>query len=178
MLNKDWSKLGQVLNSISSINGKEIQPYEFLDETKSSISNKSQVRTALEQHETVSSLENSQNKTEEFSILTALKDKTILTNFIIVMICFPLVSFNYYLVTFYLKYVGGNIFINTLASIFSECIGNFVSGAFQKWTGTKKGLLICYILSMACALPLLFVSKEVYIALSVFSSRFFLEGAF
>ena len=68
----------------------------------------------------------------EFSVITALKDSTILINLIVALVCFSLVSFNYFMISFYLKYVGGNIFINTLSSTVSECIGNFAAGGIQR----------------------------------------------
>ena len=45
------------------------------------------------------------------------------------------------MISFYLKYVGGNIFINTTSSIIAEAIGNFIGGFVWKILGTKKGLL-------------------------------------
>ena len=41
-----------------------------------------------------------------------------------------------------MKYVGGNIFVNTLASGISEACGNFSAGLIQKIFGTKKAFII------------------------------------
>ena len=79
---------------------------------------------------------------EKYSVLKELKNTTTVVNLVAVIICFSVISFNYYLISFYLKYVGGNIFINSLASSVSETAGNFAAGFIQKAFGTKKGFLI------------------------------------
>ena len=138
-------------------------------------SKKQRQRKAIEEQETEVDLSTGQN---EFSVVTALKDSTIFINFIVVLVCFSVVSFNYYMISFYLKYVGGNIFINTLSSTVSEWIGNFAAGGIQRWLGTKKGFIIWFAASVVFALPLLFTENEYLIMVSVFSSKFFVEGAF
>lgn len=82
------------------------------------------------------------NEMGEFSVFRELKNKLTLINFIVTIICFVVVSFNYYMISFYMKYVGGNIFINTALSTISEGIGNFAAGGLQKSFGTKRSFVI------------------------------------
>jgi Na+/melibiose symporter-like transporter len=115
---------------------------------------------------------------KEYSVLKALKSGFILVNFFAVLICFSVVSFNYYMISFYMKYVGGNIFINTILSTISESISNFAINPVQKYMGTKISFIICFALAFALAIPLLFVSNSALIACWVFSAKFFVEAAF
>lgn len=122
--------------------------------------------------------EDSENEDGEYSVLKALKNPTTFINFWAVIVCFCVISFNYYMVSFYLKYAGGNIFINSILSVVSESISNFVAGAVQKVFGTKWSMLVCFIFALIFAVPLLFVTTPIIIAICVFSSKFFVEGSF
>mmetsp|Transcript_20357 Transcript_20357/g.18025 ORF Transcript_20357/g.18025 Transcript_20357/m.18025 type:complete len:121 (+) Transcript_20357:924-1286(+) len=82
---------------------------------------------------------------EEFSVLRDLKKPVTLINLIVVVICFSVVSFNYYMIGFYMKYVGGNIFINIMAATASHTAGNFAAGFIQKYFGTKYAFIICFL---------------------------------
>ena len=115
---------------------------------------------------------------EKYSVLKELKNTTTVVNLVAVIICFSVISFNYYLISFYLKYVGGNIFINSLASSVSETAGNFAAGFIQKAFGTKKGFLIWFVFAFILSTPLLYFHNTIIIAASVFSCKFFIEGAF
>ena len=128
---KDWKNLRKVIRIIAKVNGSNMShSYAIDEEVKFFTNSKKQTeRKAIEEQETDIDMSTGQS---EFSVITALKDSTILTNFIVVLICFSVVSFNYYMISFYLKYVGGNIFINTLSSTISECIGNFAAGGIQR----------------------------------------------
>ncbi|CAI2364771.1 unnamed protein product [Moneuplotes crassus] len=115
---------------------------------------------------------------KEFSVWQELKDKRTLLNLICVIVIFCVVSFNFYMISFYLKYVEGNIYINTLAGCISEIAGNFGSGFIQKWVGSKKALIVCFALSLVSATPLIFITNSTAIAVCVFSGKFFIEGGF
>mmetsp|Transcript_20356 Transcript_20356/g.18023 ORF Transcript_20356/g.18023 Transcript_20356/m.18023 type:complete len:154 (+) Transcript_20356:978-1439(+) len=115
---------------------------------------------------------------EEFSVLRELKKPVTLINLIVVIICFSVVSFNYYMIGFYMKYVGGNIFINIMAATASEAAGNFAAGFIQKLFGTKYAFIICFLAAFICSIPILFTEISYIIAISVFSGKFFIEGAF
>ena len=82
---KDWIQLRKVIKAIAKFNGTKMNQYYFIGEDMSANSrdSKTGLRTAIEQHETVSSLDIGKQKKEEFSVLSALKDPKILINFII-----------------------------------------------------------------------------------------------
>ena len=50
-------------------------------------------------------------KDEQFSICSQIKKPIIFINLVIWWIVFAASAFNYFMINFYLKYVGGNIFI-------------------------------------------------------------------
>ena len=83
-----------------------------------------------------------------------------------------MVSFNFYMVGFYMKYIGGNIFLNVMLSTCSENLGNFAALIIQKKLGTRKSFMVSFFGSMLFALPLIFFTQEWIIALCVFSSKF------
>jgi hypothetical protein len=46
-------------------------------------------------------------------------------------------SLDYYLISFYLKYVPGNIFVNGIVSTSSEIVANFTAGIVFSYFGAK-----------------------------------------
>jgi len=130
----------------------------------------------LDQNEDLLQTKGSKNK--EFSLIEVLKEPANMINLIVVIMCFVFVSFNYYMVNFFMKYVGGNIFINTLLSSISESIGNFAVSPIHKYSNTKVSFMVMFGCSWLVALPLLVSKSSVIVAVSVFSCKFFIEGAF
>ena len=68
--------------------------------------------------------------------------------------------------------------MNTTSSAVSGFASNFVAGGIQQHFGTKNALIFCFAISTLFAFPLLFKLEEIQIAICVFISRFFNEGAF
>ena len=117
-------------------------------------------------------------KEHEFTILKELKNRITLINLIVTVSWFTMVSFNFYMIGFYMKYVGGNIFLNVILSTISENVGNFAALIIQKKFGTRRSFMVSFFGSMVFALPLLFFTQEWLIALCVFTSKFWVESAF
>ena len=131
---KDWNNLRKVIKTISKINGVDMNhDYEIEEEVKLKrrISGTDH-HVAEEQHKTGNLINTTRSKNEEFSVISALKDSKILINFIVTVSWFSFLSFNFHMIDFYLKYVRGNIFINTLLIITSQSIGNFAAGGIHK----------------------------------------------
>jgi MFS family permease len=116
---------------------------------------------------------------EDFSILEELKKPIVTINLIICSILFIVATFNYYMINFYLKYAGGNLFWEVILSTISENIAYNVGSVIQSKIGTKKGFVISFASSMITALPLIFWYKEQWVVLaSVFLSRFGIAASF
>ena len=81
---KNWKELRKVIKTIARINGTKMNhDYAIEGEIKSQLrKSKTELRTAVEQYETVSSLKITR-RNDEFSVLSALKDTQILVNFIV-----------------------------------------------------------------------------------------------
>jgi hypothetical protein len=56
-------------------------------------------------------------------------------------------SFNYYLITFYMKYVPGDIFINTSIGCFAEIFGDILSAVLLQWLGYKLAFIIAFLVA-------------------------------
>lgn len=56
---------------------------------------------------------------------------------------------NYYEIAYYMKYIPGNLYINTSVSTISELTAYFVSGVVYTYIGTKKSFILSYILAAA-----------------------------
>ena len=62
---------------------------------------------------------------ENYSILRTLMDRVVLSNFAILLALFSAGSSNFHMLGFYLKYAGGDIYVNTLCSALSDLVGCF-----------------------------------------------------
>ena len=51
-------------------------------------------------------------------------------------------SFCYYLISYQLKYIEGDIFLNSIVSSISEIIAYIISGILFKYFGLKKSLFL------------------------------------
>ena len=57
-------------------------------------------------------------------------------------------SFNFFLITFYLKYFPGNIFINSICFASADLIAYLSSGVVLKFFFIRQGLFFSYSLSL------------------------------
>lgn len=114
----------------------------------------------------------------QFSIWRELKNRATVVNLAISVACFSMASFNFYMISFYMKYVGGNIYVNVMLSTLSENVGNFAAFLLQKKFGTRRSFMAAFFGAMMFSVPLIFVEQEVLIALCVFLTRFCVEASF
>ena len=112
-----------------------------------------------------------------------LRHPVILTNFIVIHISFCAVSFNFYFMNFYMKYIKGDIYLNSILSALSCVLAQVVTPIMTRKISFRVSFIIQYGLATVAALPLLFVnasetSNAYLIPLSVFVSRFGIASAF
>lgn len=115
---------------------------------------------------------------EPYSVLKALKNKRTLVNLIAIVGWFTLVSFDFYMIGFYLKYVGGSIYLNAMMATLSENLGNFGAVILQKSFGTRCSYVTLFFWAMLFGIPLIFFDQEWILAAWIFSSKFCVEAAF
>jgi len=88
-------------------------------------------------------------------------------------------SFDYYIITYMLKYIPGNIYVNTTISAASEIAANLVSGYLVKTMGIKSSFVIAYVCSTAGGvLMICFFSYEKAMAGFVLLAKFGISIAF
>ena len=76
-------------------------------------------------------------------------DKSLLINLILMTVFWTAGSFNYYIITFYLKYIPGNIYVNTTLSSFAEVAAYIGSGLLFNIFGVKLSYMISFWLATA-----------------------------
>lgn len=83
-------------------------------------------------------------------------------------------SFNFYMITFYLKYFPGNIFVNAMSFASADLMAYASSGVVLKFFSIKQGLWFSYGLATTASVAYLFLYKsenELMIPLLVASCR-------
>jgi len=70
-----------------------------------------------------------------------------LFNLVLMATFWTISSFNYYIITFYLKYIPGNIYINTSLSCTAEVCAQISSGFVMNKFGVKLSFIIAFILA-------------------------------
>ena len=93
---------------------------------------------------------------EDYSLWEMLKNRTILINILLMIVAWSLVSFDYYMISFYMKYIDGVIFINSIFSALSECLAYTFAGVIAVKFGIKRSLVFSFALGAAFAVGLLF----------------------
>ena len=107
-------------------------------------------------------------------------NKNLLINLILMTIFWTTSSFNYYIMTFYLKYIPGNLFVNTSLSSLSEVAAYLASGLIMQKLGVKLSFIISFILAAAGGifLVIFFQAEGALIAVFVLFAKFGISFAF
>jgi hypothetical protein len=103
-------------------------------------------------------------------------------NFIAMAVLWTVSSFEYYLINFQMKYINGNMFLNTGFSSLSEIIAYLLGGLMIKKLGIKKSFITAFLFSAFGALLLIFilptsVSEEAYAGF-VLTAKFGVSATF
>jgi OCT family organic cation transporter-like MFS transporter 4/5 len=103
-------------------------------------------------------------------------------NLLVMVFLWTASSFDYYMINFQLKYIRGDIFINTGASSFSEVFAYFLGGAILVPLGIKRSFIICFLIGAAGAFCLLFINSEnvdnIVLAIFVMTTKFGVSATF
>ena len=82
------------------------------------------------------------------SIRFFLKQKTIITNLLVMTYMWASCSFTYYMIAIYVKYIPGSIYLNMFGSGIAEVLANVVAGIMFTKFGIKKSFAILFALSI------------------------------
>ena len=85
---------------------------------------------------------------------------TIVWNLVIACVQWVAISSGYYLILFYVKYIGGNIFLINITSKTGVALSYLVSGMIMKVLGTKISFIIVHGCIIASVVPLMFIDPE------------------
>lgn len=94
---------------------------------------------------------------------------------------FSAASFDYYLINFYLKYIPGNVFINTIVSSLSSGVSCYISGVIILKLGSQNGMCITFALCFFSAILLLIAESSKWlnvIPFAVLAAQFGVSSAF
>lgn len=79
-------------------------------------------------------------------------DKVLKTNLVCSCMCWLHGSFNFYLITFYLKKFPGNIYINSMCFAMADLLAYMSSGIVLKFFMVRQGLFFSYSVSLIAGL--------------------------
>jgi len=85
-----------------------------------------------------------------------LKDRRVKINLFCSILVWLFSSFNFYLITFYLKYFPGNIYVNSICFASADFVAFMMSGVVLKFLKIRHGLSFAYTLSMVAGITYLF----------------------
>jgi Na+/melibiose symporter-like transporter len=105
--------------------------------------------------------------------------RLVLWNLALLTVNWVAASFNYYMLTFYMKYVPGDIYVNSTVGAFAEIAGDIVAGILMKWLGFKAAFVIAFIIAGIGGFCIGFISTSgVGIAFFVLWAKFGISFAF
>ena len=96
------------------------------------------------------------------------------------VVLWAVASFCFYLISYEVKYLHGDLFINGIVSSASECIAYGISGIVKQRFGLRPCLVVSYFIGAIGMLGLIFVKTEnqFWLSLFVLGSKFGISLAF
>ena len=175
-----YTELRKVMNRIAKGNGTAMpEEYGFKndDQGKEISSEHKSNMTSL--HKMNSNLTESVDQEKPFSIAQTLKSPIIIINLVICTILYVAITFDYFMISFYVKYIGGNLYINVILGAISENIAYNLGSVFTTKLGDTKSLLLGYFISIIFAAPLLvFDDNQYLIMICVFGAKFGISSVY
>lgn len=121
---------------------------------------------------------------EEKEVKTSIKDlyydKVLFRNLLVCLFLWVAASFDYFLINFQLKYIEGDIYVNTIVSSVSEILAYLISGALYEIIGPKISFVASFIIAIIGSVFYI-IFGETYkslIPLMILSAKFGISGAF
>lgn len=98
---------------------------------------------------------------ENKSVLREIfKDQMMARNFLGMMCVWVSSAFGYYLISFQLKYIKGDFFVNNITAAGSEVVSYFTSGLIFRTFGLKATFISSYVLAIAGMVSLMMVNTS------------------
>lgn len=110
------------------------------------------------------------------------RQRTLRRNIILLSVEWAVCSFNFYLLSFLLKYIHGNIYVNSIVSSVADMIAYSVSGYLFSKLKVKKSLLIYWTVAFVGGIVLLILegvnANDYLVATFVMISRLGMSSSF
>ena len=106
-----------------------------------------------------------------------LKHRQLMINLVMMVVCWMVASFGYYLINFYEKYIEGNIFVNNALGSIAEPIAFIGSGVLLSCFRMKRLMIASFMIPIVFALTL-FSDAQWVIAFAVFMAKLGNAAAF
>ena len=84
----------------------------------------------------------------DISIKNLIKHRKMFVNLGVLLFLWVASAFDYYLINFQLKYIKGDIYVNTVVSSVSEVVAYIVSGALYDKIGPKISFVVSFIIAI------------------------------
>jgi len=112
-------------------------------------------------------------KENDFTMNDIMKNSIYRTNLIIMVLSWSASSFCFYILSFYLKYIPGDIFINTIIVSVADLISSLVTGLMAQWIGAQRTMTLSFLLSTVGGFLLIFAGdNELWIMIFMLFTRF------
>lgn len=117
---------------------------------------------------------------EQRSTMFYLKQRVIVVNLIVMAYMWAACSFGYYMIIFYLKYLPGNIYNNSLSSGGTDLIAVVFSGVLYGKLGLRKTVTGLFTLSTIGGLMIIFLGENstTLVPIFVVITKFGISGGF
>ena len=114
------------------------------------------------------------------SIKNLIKDRTMFVNLVVLLFLWVASAFDYYLINFQLKYIEGDIYVNTVVSSVSEVTAYIVSGALYDKIGPKVSFVASFVIGIIGSLfyITLSTSYKSMVPIMVLGAKFGISGSF
>lgn len=161
---KKYEKVRQVLSKIASFNGVTYNPVEFTDEVK----DRQGVVTKTEQLQIVETRDNK-------GFLELLVNPKFLLNMCLVVYVYMFNVFSMYMISFMIKYLPGDKYMNLFVLGVADFIPSLISGAVLTMMPTKRGMIIMHIMICGFTLAHIMFGGIEYLGMPlIFFVRFFI----
>jgi nitrate/nitrite transporter NarK len=145
--------------------------------------NRSEDRTAIPPSpaaETKHPAASSDGSKVDGSIKNLIKDRAMFINLVVLLFLWVASAFDYYLINFQLKYIDGDIYVNTIVSSVSEVTAYIISGALYDRIGPKISFVGSFVIGIIGSLFYITLSSthKGLVPLMVLGSKFGISGSF
>ena len=158
----DFKQARFIMNRMSRMNKAKLhnKSWKFVEEVKSSrIIDGNELKEKLLSNNETTADKDDGLKMKSNPIKMMLNNPKLVINLTIATISWIACSFNYFLVSYDVKNLGGNIFLNSSLIAFAGVTGKLITLAVRKYTTSRNSLFICFIVVLIPGFGLVFFKE-------------------